>query len=182
MLFDRIRNRTNIAESRSRSYNLTKLEEEVLIQYITDIDDRGFASKLSGVEDIANYILKAWDRKKVGKLWAYCFIKCRSELKMHLNYVYDFQRALCEDLELIGGWFRLVSNIWAKYSILNCDFYNFNEIGFIIGVICLGMVVTNAERYGRSKAIQPGNREWAIAIICGNGEGYSIPLFLMVQE
>ena len=68
-----------------------------------------------------------------------------------------------------------------KYGILDCDFYNFDETGFIIGVICAGMVVTRADRRGRGKAIQPGNREWATAITCINGEGWSIPPFLVVQ-
>ncbi|APA05390.1 hypothetical protein SS1G_09809 [Sclerotinia sclerotiorum 1980 UF-70] len=103
-------------ESRANSHNLTKLEEEVLIQYIIDMDERG-----------------------------------------------------------------LVSNMRAKYGIVDSDFYNFDETGFMMGIICPGMVVTSAERNGRSKAIQPGNREWATAIICGNGEGETIPPFLVVQ-
>ena len=47
----------------------------------------------------------------------------------------------------------------AKYSILNCDFYNFDETGFIMGIIRPGMVVTRSDRVGKPKAIQPGNRE-----------------------
>ncbi|KFY24886.1 hypothetical protein V493_04968 [Pseudogymnoascus sp. VKM F-4281 (FW-2241)] len=43
------------------------------------------------------------------------------------------------------------------------------------------MVVTRADRRGRAKGVQPGNREWATAIICVNGEGGSIPPFLIVQ-
>jgi hypothetical protein len=50
----------------------------------------------------------------------------------------------------------------------------------MIGVICPGMVVTHADRHSRSKVIQPGNREWATAIVCINSEGGSIPPFLVV--
>lgn len=100
---------------------------------------------------------------------------------MHFNRVYDFQRALCEDPELIGAWFRLVENMRMKYGVLDCDFYNFDETGFMMGQITPGMVVTHADRCGRAKGVQPGNREWATAIICVNGEGGSIPLFLIVQ-
>ncbi|EDN91396.1 hypothetical protein SS1G_00799 [Sclerotinia sclerotiorum 1980 UF-70] len=52
---------------------------------------------------------------------------------------------------------QLVSNMQAKYGIVDSDFYNFDETGFMMGIICLGIVVTSAERNGRSKAIQPGN-------------------------
>ncbi|APA07191.1 hypothetical protein SS1G_04084 [Sclerotinia sclerotiorum 1980 UF-70] len=158
-------------ETRANNLNLTEKEEEVLIQYIIDMDERGFASKLSGVEDMANYILESRGAKRVGKLWAHRFVKRCTKLKMRFSCVYDFQRALCEDPKLIEEWFRLVSNMQAKYGIQDCDFYNFDETGFMMGIICPGMVVTSSERNGRNKAIQSGNREWATAIICGNGEG-----------
>ncbi|KAF2834446.1 hypothetical protein M501DRAFT_1020805 [Patellaria atrata CBS 101060] len=54
----------------------------------------------------------------------------------------------------------------AKYAIQDADLYNFDEIGFMMGVICGGMVVTRADRRGRGKQLQPGNREWATAIEC----------------
>ncbi len=69
----------------------------------------------------------------------------------------------------------------AKYGIVDSDFYNFDETGFIMGIISPAMVVTRADRRGRGKAVQPGNREWATAIACINSEGWSIPLFLAVQ-
>jgi hypothetical protein len=47
----------------------------------------------------------------------------------------------------------------AKYNIINSDFYNFDETGFMIGQIIPGIVVTRADRYNRAKGIQPGNRE-----------------------
>jgi hypothetical protein len=53
----------------------------------------------------------------------------------------------------------VVENIRAKYSVLDCDFYNFDETGFIMGVICSTIVVTRADRHGRGKVVQPGNRE-----------------------
>ena len=69
----------------------------------------------------------------------------------------------------------------AKYGITDSDFYNFDETGFMMGVICAAMVVTRADRRGRGKAVQPGNREWATAITCINSEGYNVPPFLIVQ-
>ena len=60
---------------------------------------------------------------------------------------------------MLGAWFRLVENIRAKYGVTDSDFYNFDETGFIIGVICLAMVVTRADRRSKGKAVQPRNRE-----------------------
>ena len=66
---------------------------------------------------------------------------------MRLNCVYDFQRAACEDPEFISVWFRFVGNIRAKYGIEDSDLYNFDETGFMMGVICNSLlVVTRADR------------------------------------
>ena len=166
---------------RSNGLKLTEVEEEVIIRNIIDLDSRGVAPRLPGMEDMANLILESRGGKHVGKLWAHRFVQRQPDLKTRFNRVYDFQRALCEDLELIGAWFQLLHNMRAKYGVLDCDFYNFDETGFMMGVICPAMVVTRADRRGRGKAVQPGNREWATAIACINGEGWSVPPFLVVQ-
>jgi len=68
----------------------------------------------------------------------------------------------------------------AKYGIVDSDLYNFNETDFMMGIISSAMVVIRADRRGRGKAVQPGNREWATAIVCVNSEGWSVPPFLVV--
>ena len=97
--------------------------------------------------------------RRVGKLWAHRLVQRRPELKTRLTRVYDFQRALFEDPELIGAWFPPVQNMKAKYGGLDGGFYNFDETGFMMGVISPAMVVTRSDRRGRGKAVQPGNRE-----------------------
>jgi hypothetical protein len=158
-LSDRMAGRTYRPETKPNCYKLNDLEEETLVRYILDLDTRGFAPRLASVEDIANYILESRGGKRVGKLWAHRFVQRRPELKTRFNRVYDFQRALCEDPELISAWFRLVENMRAKYGIVDSDFYNFDETGFMMGIISPAMVVTRADRRGRGKAVQPGNRE-----------------------
>jgi hypothetical protein len=54
---------------------------------------------------------------------------------MRFNRKYDYQRAKNEDLEIIQTWFDLVRNTIVKYGISDQDIYNFNETGFMIGVI-----------------------------------------------
>ena len=72
-------------------------------------------------------------------------------------------------------------DIKAKYGVQNCDIWNFDETGFMMGVISSSIVVTQADRKGRRKRVQPGNKEWATAIACINTEGYDIPPFLLVK-
>jgi len=70
---------------------------------------------------------------------------------------YDYQRAKCEDLKIIGEWFALMHNTKVKYGILNKDTYNFNKIGFIMGIITPIIVVTTLNGRGKAKQAQPGN-------------------------
>jgi hypothetical protein len=177
----RIAGRTYRPEIKANCYKLNDLEEDTIIRYILDLDSRGFAPRIASVQDMANLLLKSRGALCVGKNWPYRFVQRRPELKTRFNRVYDFQRALCEDPELIGAWFRLVENMRAKYGIVDSDFYNFDETGFMMGIIAPAMVVTRADRRGRGKAVQPGNREWATAIACINSEGWDVPPFLVVQ-
>jgi hypothetical protein len=47
---------------------LTELEEGVIVQYILDLDSRGFTPRLASIEDIVNYLLKTREGKHVEKL------------------------------------------------------------------------------------------------------------------
>ena len=180
-LRDRMNGRAPRDEYRPPCQKLDATEEDVLSRHILDLDARGFPPDLAGVEDMANLILASRGGKRVGKLWAHRFVQRRPEFKIRFSRVYDFQRALCENSETIGAWFRLVENMGGKYGIQNCDFYNFDETGFMMGMIQATMVVTGSERRGRAKFVQPGNREWSTAICCVNGEGWSLPPYQLVQ-
>jgi hypothetical protein len=58
-----------------------------------------------------------------------------------------------------------------KYGILMEDIYNFNKIGFLMGIIAIIRVITGSEKNLRPKLIQPGNREWIIVIEAVNACG-----------
>jgi hypothetical protein len=73
----------------------------------------------------------------------------------------------------------LVRSIKVKYGILDKDTYNFDETGFIMGVITSQLVITGSERHGKRKGIQPGNREWTTVINSINALGWAIPPFII---
>ncbi|ELQ40400.1 hypothetical protein OOU_Y34scaffold00443g1 [Pyricularia oryzae Y34] len=180
-LRDRMNGVAPWADRRPGVQKLTKSEEDVIVQYILDLDCRGFPPQIADVAAMAGHILAARDASPAGTRWANRFVKRRTELKTRFSRAYDFQRALCEDPDALNAWFRLVANTKAKYGIHDCDIYNFDETGFMMGQICGGIVVSGSERRGRSKNVQPGNREWATAICCISGDGYDVPPFLIVK-
>ncbi|KAH7462316.1 hypothetical protein FOMA001_g18693 [Fusarium oxysporum f. sp. matthiolae] len=128
---------------------------------------------------MANSLLADREALPVGKLWVHNFIQRQPELKACRFRRYDYKRAKCEDPTIIHGWFRLVENTIAKYGIQLADIWNFDETGFMMGMIEPGMVVTSSERRGIPKKIQPGNREWITVIQAVNAEGQSIAPFII---
>ncbi|EFQ85716.1 hypothetical protein P3342_001699 [Pyrenophora teres f. teres] len=122
---------------------------------------------------MADSLLAERHRDPVGENWAKTFVKRRPELKVRFNRKYDYKRALCEDPMIIRRWFELVESTKAEYGIADEDTYNFDETGFMMGQISTGWVVTAAHCRGRSKTVQPGNREWVTVIqgINCHGEG-----------
>jgi hypothetical protein len=129
----------------------------VIVNYILNLDQRGFAPTYAAVRDMANKLLAARGAGQVGQKWPANFVRRTDSLKTRFNQAYDRQRALCEDPILIRSWFELVEQTKLKYGILDEDVHNFDEAGFMMGKITTQLVVTGSERRGRPKAIQPGN-------------------------
>jgi hypothetical protein len=71
---------------------------------------------------------------------------------------------LNEDARVITPWFKLVANTKAKYGIADDDMYNFDETGFMMGVIQGQMVFTGSKKQGNPKRVQPSNRGWVTDI------------------
>jgi hypothetical protein len=135
------------------SRKLLPTEETVIVQHVFDLDLRGFPPRLAAVKDMADSLLAERHCDPVGQNWAATCVKRRPELQVKFNRKYDYKRALCEDPVIIWDWFRLVENMKAKYGIQDEDIYNFDETGFMMGVISTGAVVTGSERRGRPKTV-----------------------------
>jgi hypothetical protein len=123
---------------------LSNLEEQVLLQSILDPDLRGYPPQIHIIEQMANRLLADRGAQPVGKLWANNFINRQPELKMRFPQRHDYKRALCNDPTIIRNWFRLLENVIAKYGIRSDDIYNFDETGFMMGMISTRKVATRA--------------------------------------
>jgi hypothetical protein len=176
----RLRGRVARVDTAPNSRNLDLLEEDIIVREILDWNSRGFPPRYRDVEDMANRLRTARDASRVGKRWASNFVKRQPQLRTRFTRPYDYQRALCEDPKVIEDWFRLVRNTITKYGIVDSDIWNFDETGFLMGQITSTLVVTSSDRRGKTKALQPGDREWATLIAGVNSSGYTIPPFVIV--
>jgi hypothetical protein len=136
---------------------------------------------------MANQLLQARESTKspittttVGLNWASNFVRRRPELRTQFTRVTDHQRIKAEDSEISRDWFRLVHNIVIKYGIIDDNIYNFDETGFMMGMISSGIVVTTSDDLQKTRLTQPGNREWATVIQGVNATGWTLPPFIIL--
>ncbi|KFZ25161.1 hypothetical protein V502_00372 [Pseudogymnoascus sp. VKM F-4520 (FW-2644)] len=133
----------------ANSRKLTDLEESVIVQHILDLAIKGFPLQMSVVEDMANRLLATRNAPLVGSRWASNFVKQRVELRTyatrHALGRSGLQNLSSGDPEVIHSWFELLRNTIAKYGIYEADIYNFDETGFMMGVISTAMVVTSSD-------------------------------------
>ena len=95
-------------DTQANSRCLTDLEEQTIVQYITELATRAFPPTLRGVEDMANHLQRERGMPPVGKRWAHNFVQRKPTINTRRSRRYDYQRAKCEDLKVISGWFALV--------------------------------------------------------------------------
>jgi hypothetical protein len=155
---------------------LTNLEETSLKKWILDMDERGLPPTHGMVRKMADILLHERNGESVSERWITRFIKRHDELIWKYTRKYDYQRAKCEDPEIINQWFNLVQKTIVKYGILEQDIYNFDETGFQMGVAHTAKVITSSRhRTSRVRAVQPGNRESVNVVECINASGWSLP-------
>jgi hypothetical protein len=69
----------------------------------------------------------------------------------------------------------------AKYSIQEVDIYNFDEMGFLMGMLLSAKVVISSKRRGKPHMKQLGNQEWVIVIQGVCATGWAVPLYVVVK-
>lgn len=161
---------------------LTPNEEEALVQWILSMDRRGMPPHQAIVKQMAAlFLAERAPTQPIGSSWVTRFVNRHDTIKSKYNRKYDYQRAKCEDPELIQAWFQRVQQTIAEYGILKEDTYNFDETGFQMGVITTAKVVTGSDRAGRPRTIQPGNREWVTVIETIGACGSLIPPLVIFE-
>jgi hypothetical protein len=138
--------------------------------------------RVTTVRQMAGLLISQHKKQaSVGKTWVRSFIGRHNTLQSKYNRKYDYQRAKCEDPELIRAWFQRVQRTRAEYGILNDDTYNFDETGFQMGVIATAKVVTGTDRAGKPRTTQPGNRKWVTVIKAICTRGFAIPALVIFE-
>ena len=157
-LMTRLNGTVSRQHSVANSRKLSNTEEESLKNRILDMDKRGLPLQISNVRHLAQLLLSARSKPSkdlsISAKWVSRFIQRHPELKSKYTRQYDYQRAKCEDPELIKGWFNCVQETILRYGIAEQDIYNMDETGFQMGVASTAKVICGSEtRDSHAKSI-----------------------------
>ncbi|KNG46897.1 plasma membrane calcium-transporting atpase 2 [Stemphylium lycopersici] len=172
------------SEIASVNRKLSSTEEQSLVQWILELDRRGFPHQVIDVRRMADALLAARGQDPppppTGKNWVSRFVNSQSELQTKWNRKFHSQPARCEDPVAIAAWFKLVEETRQAHGILDADIYNFDETDFMMGVAATSKMVTSSDTVGRATVVQPGN-QWVIAIERINASGWCLPPFVILS-
>ncbi|KAH7563633.1 plasma membrane calciumhypothetical proteintransporting atpase 2 [Bipolaris maydis] len=99
------------SEIRPANCKLSPIEEQSLVQWILDLDRRGFPPYIIDVRRMADALLAARGQnpppQPTGKKWVSRFIQSQPELQTKWTRRLNSQRAQYEDPTTIAAWFKL---------------------------------------------------------------------------
>jgi hypothetical protein len=109
-------------ETRPSNSLLWLFEEDKLIQWILDMDQRRFSAYLIDVRRMAQSLIDQRGHTntpvEIGINWVDRLVKRRPEIKTALTRTRDSQRALQERLNVIQPWFQRITDLIAQYRII----------------------------------------------------------------
>ena len=105
---------------------LAPIQEDVLVQWILSMDQRGMPPRIATVRQMtailaAQTAASSAKPVHVGQNWVQKFVRRHDSLKSQFNRKYDYQRAKCEDPTLLRAWFKRVKDTKIQYGILDDD-------------------------------------------------------------
>ena len=163
-------------------HKLTEMKKDILLQWILIMNNCKALLRSSTVWDMINLLLADCDVSQsstIGINWVNCFIQHHNTFQTCFSWKYDHQWALCENPSKIQEWFKLIWKTIEEWGITDEDIYNFNETGFIMGIVATAKVITQINKQSHSSLIQSGNCEWVITIETINVSDWVLPSMII---
>ena len=172
---------------------LTNEQEKGLLQFAKDMEEQGLNITEVNLVDAANYLLsREWKSRKAQDLeisdtphivssnWCRRFKQRHPELYVRTGKSLAIARKDAQNLATLENHYERLQRILRKYGISTCDWYNFDETGYRIGVARNKRVLT-FEPSKRVYVANPDNRELATGIETCSADGHVIPSMVIFQ-
>jgi len=162
---------------------LTHTEEGVLVKWITQLTQQGYAPRHNTVRETAQYIrnrrnptigLVGTKVETLGVQWIGRFLGRHPELSSVMSLNIEGVRIKGTSPERLKKWFMDLGAALTEYKISPENLYNMDESGFAIGDIEASKVIINANIRQKFQA-KWSRQEWVTSIECICADGTFVP-------
>ena len=155
----RIKGRTNSQLSHQFQQRLTKEQEKMLVEWIFDLDARGYLPSFPRAREMASQImLMNGDQNPVGKLWLPHFMKRNSSITSVVGRKIEVSRANVATPERIRAFLELFESTRRRLNVQTANIWNMDETGVALGV-CTNTRVIASSKKKKTYIKSPENRE-----------------------
>ena len=167
----RLKNGENKSTSHAYQQLLTPAQEQMLVQWILDLDSQGHAPSHAKVREMAQIIRSVSNSTSnltgsppsIGHNWVHRFKLRNPKVATLLGKTLDSARVNGTSSEALREWFALFEKTVAKYHIQPCDIYNMDETGIALGACCNQWVLGQSNKK-QTYLKSPENREWVTIV------------------
>src|SRR5947207_1398580 len=187
----RWKGKKSCVEARESQQKLTKAEEKVLADWITQLTATGHPARHEFIRELAEEIrrkrhieIRDFELIPLGKSWVQQFLKRHPHLQTVISRSIEASRIKEVTKEVVINFFEALEACLTKYQISWENVYNMDEtgnsciiwtnIGFAIGTAQTSYVVVDSQLRKKYQA-QPGRQEWITVTECVCTDGTSIP-------
>ena len=166
---------------------LNSMQEQMLLAYIERMDRIGTYALIHQVHAAAERILvlhaqPGTEPASLGRDWTKNFVKRHKETLYKVRQKpIEVERAASNDSNEIAEWYTSYKDIKAKYGILPCDEYNFDESGFRIGIGGAQWIITRVSDNKRLHSASETNRDFASVLEAISGDGVALDPAVIIK-
>jgi hypothetical protein len=175
----RIQGRPTRHDAHEYRQRLSRVQEEVLVEWILDLDSLGYPPSHARTREMACRILCLnGDTDKLGSHWLDSFIRRNSRVATCIGRPIEALRIQCTDPATINAFFEHFEHVKSTHNVQTRNIYNMDETGIGLGICTNTRVLAEAGK-SRTYVQSPQNREWVSIVETVSADGRSLqPLII----
>jgi hypothetical protein len=143
---------------------LSSAQEEILVQWILDLEQAGNAPNHAQLREMASLISRISGGSGIlGINWVSRFLSRHPDIHTKVGAKIESLRIQNTSPAALEEWFRLFRSVQQQYQVKEANIWNMDETGIALGV-CSNQTVIGSSSTRRSYIKRPENREWVSII------------------
>jgi hypothetical protein len=173
-LQERLNGRTNARVGHEQQQRLTPPQEDFLVEWILEEDQRGYPPSHARTREMASRILRMnGDSTPLGKRWITKFLQRNPRVASIVGRRIEASRVDSTSQEALLGFFTRFEEAQKQFNVLLENTWNMDEHGIALGVCTNSKVLASSTKKKTYKK-SPEDREWVSIVEAMSATGQKI--------